>query len=194
MLAQEGIITVVVDARGTGGKGLSFKNCTYNKLGILESDDLIEFGEHLKLMPFTKEKHMAIWGWSYGGFLSCLTAFKAETYDVAISVAPVTNWLYYDAIYTERFMNTPENNMDGYTTTSPMYYANNFNGKLLLVHGTSDDNVHIQNSYGLQNVLIQEGIQFDFAVYPDKNHGIYGGNTRHHLYQKMTIFLTNYLR
>ena len=156
MLAEKGIITVIVDARGTGGKGTNFKNCTYQQLGKLESDDLNEIGEHIKLMPFVDQHHMAIWGWSYGGFLSTLTAFKSETYDVVISVAPVTNWLYYDAFYTERFMNTPQKNQEGYTATSPLYYVSDFNGKLLLVHGTADDNVHIQNSYALQSALINE--------------------------------------
>lgn len=190
MLAQNGYIVVSVDGRGTGGRGYEFRTCTYGRLGDLESTDQAEAARWLGRQPFVDSTRIGIFGWSYGGYLAalCITRW-ADIFKTAIAVAPVTNWKYYDNIYTERYMGTLETNPDGFDHQSPIRFAKNLKGHFLLIHGSADDNVHLQNSMELAAALIAAGKPFDMFIYPDKNHGIYGGLTRYHLYQKMTRFI-----
>ncbi len=190
LLASEGYMVVAVDGRGTGGRGEEFKKMTYGQLGYYESLDQIEAGKYLQTLPYVDGKRIGIWGWSYGGYMSSLCLFKApQIFSMAIAVAPVTNWRYYDTIYTERFMGLPQDNPSGYDDNSPINHVDGLQGKLLLIHGTGDDNVHVQNAVELAEKLIQAEKQFDMMLYPDKNHGIYGGNTRMHLYTLMTNYI-----
>ncbi|NKI26067.1 prolyl oligopeptidase family serine peptidase [Arenibacter sp. 6A1] len=190
MLADEGYIVVCVDGRGTGFKGRDFKKVTYKELGKYEVQDQIDAAKQLSELPYVDESRTGIWGWSYGGFMSTNCLLKGnDTFEMAIAVAPVTSWGFYDTIYTERFMRTPQENPSGYDDNSPFNYPELLKGKYLLVHGSSDDNVHVQNTMRMVEALVQANKQFDWAIYPDKNHGIYGGNTRLHLYTKMTNFI-----
>ncbi len=187
MLAQEGYIVAVIDPRGTGGRGEAFKKITYKQLGKYESADHLEGAKYLGSLPYIDKNRIGIWGWSYGGYMSSLAMFVGEgLYKAAIAVAPVTNWRFYDTIYTERYMDTPQNNADGYDNNSPTTHAAKLKGNYLLIHGTGDDNVHFQNAVTLQNVLIAEGKQFDSFYYPDRAHGIYRDNARMHLFVMMT--------
>ena len=190
MLAQQGYIVVCVDGRGTGLKGRDFKKVTQNELGKYEVQDQISAAKKLGELAYVDSERIGIWGWSYGGFMSSNCLFQgADIFDMAIAVAPVTSWRFYDTIYTERYMTTPQENASGYDTNSPMSHVDKLKGDFLLVHGSADDNVHVQNTTRLVEALIQANKQFDWAIYPDKNHGIYGGNTRLHLYTKMTNFI-----
>jgi dipeptidyl-peptidase-4 len=190
LLAQEGYLVVSTDPRGTMFRGRKFKHATYRQLGKLETEDFIGFAGHLASLPFVDGERIGIQGWSYGGFETLLCMTKgADAFNAGISVAPVTNWRYYDSIYTERFMTTPQENPDGYDANSPVTHAALLQGPLLLVHGSADDNVHFQNSMEMVNALVAAGKDFDFFVYPDRNHGIYGGNTRLHLYKMMLDFV-----
>ena len=191
MLAQKGMIVACVDGRGTGFKGRDFKKVTQNNLGKYEVEDQISIAKQLADLPFINKDKIGIWGWSFGGFMSTNCILKgSEIFSTAIAVAPVTSWRYYDTIYTERFLATPQENAKGYDENSPIHYADQLIGKYLLIHGTGDDNVHVQNTYSMVNALVKENKQFDLFVYPDRNHGIYEGqNTRLHLYTKMTNFL-----
>lgn len=194
LLATKGYLVVCVDGRGTGARGEEFRKCTYLKLGQLESDDQIEAAKYLKTLPAVDGDNIGIWGWSYGGFMSSLCLGKgADTFKAAISVAPVTNFKYYDSVYTERYMRTPEENPEGYAY-NPIKFAKNIKGKLLLMHGTADDNVHFQNAAELTEELVQNGIQFDMQFYVNRNHGIRGGNTTKHLYTRAINFLDNNLK
>lgn len=194
MLAQQGYIVACVDGRGTGYKGAKFKKVTQNDLGNLEVQDQIAAAKKLGELPYIDASRIGIWGWSYGGFMSSNCLFKGgDTFKMGIAVAPVTNWRFYDTIYTERYMTTPQENAKGYDDNSPINFVDGLKGKYLLVHGTADDNVHVQNTMQLVEALIQANKQFDWALYPDKNHGIYGGNTRLHLFRKMTDFVKNNL-
>lgn len=194
ILLQKGYIIVSVDGRGTGGKGANFKKSTYGNLGGYESDDQIAVAKQLAKLSYIDSSRIGIWGWSFGGYLSSLCLMKAnDVFKMAIAVAPVTSWRFYDSIYTERYLNTPQLNSEGYDKNSPITYADKLKGSFLLVHGTGDDNVHIQNSLKLQEALIKSNKQFTSFFYPDKNHGIYGGNTRLHLYQMMTDFIVKEL-
>ena len=189
MLANEGYWVVCVDNRGTGGQGRDFTKCTYLQLGKYETEDQIAAAKALAQLPNVDPGRIGIWGWSYGGFMAahCITQ-GSDVFKAAISVAPVTNWRFYDNIYTERYMRTPAENAEGYDANSPLSHASKLTGNYLLIHGTGDDNVHVQNSMRLAEELIQNNKEFDYMVYPDKNHGIYGGMTRIHLYTKMTKF------
>lgn len=190
LLAQHGFIVASCDPRGTPKRGRTFEHSTYKELGKLETEDFIDFGEHLGGLEYVDADHIGIQGWSYGGFMTLLSMTKgAEVFSAGISVAPVTNWRYYDTIYTERFMQTPSENARGYDDNSPVNHAEKLKGPLLLVHGSADDNVHYQNSMEMVNALVAAGKDFDFFVYPDRNHGIYGGNTRLHLYNMMLDFV-----
>ena len=190
MLAQEGYIIVCVDPRGTGLKGRDFKKMTQKELGKYEVEDQIAAAQALGERDYVDADRMGIWGWSYGGFMASNCIFQgADTFKMAIAVAPVTSWRFYDSIYTERYMTTPQENASGYDNNSPLSHVDKLEGKFLLVHGSADDNVHVQNSMRLIEALVQANKQFDWAIYPDKNHGIYGGNTRLHLYTKMTNFI-----
>lgn len=189
-LAQKGYIVACVDNRGTGGKGADFKKSTYLNLGKLEVKDQIEAAKYWGSLPYVDKTRIGIFGWSYGGYMSSNCLFQgADYFKTAIAVAPVTNWRFYDSIYTERFLRTPQENATGYDENSPVTYAKNLKGNFLLVHGTGDDNVHFQNSIALEDALIKANKQFQSFYYPNKNHGIYGGNTRLHLYTMMTGFL-----
>jgi dipeptidyl-peptidase-4 len=165
------------------------------QLGRYESDDMVEAAKYLGTLPYVDKNNMAIWGWSYGGFMTLLTMEKGgDLFKAGIAIAPVTNWRFYDTVYTERYMRTPEENPDGYDENSPLFHAKDIKGKLLIIHGSADDNVHIQNTYEMTERLVQAGVQFDMAIYTNRNHSIYGGNTRMHLYTKMTEFLKNQLK
>ncbi|ALM08046.1 peptidase S9 [Sediminicola sp. YIK13] len=190
MLAAEGYIIACVDGRGTGLKGRDFKKVTQLELGKYEVEDQITAATSLSDLPYIDENRTGIWGWSYGGFMSTNCLLKGnDVFEMAIAVAPVTSWSFYDTIYTERFMKTPAENPSGYDDNSPFNYPELLKGKYLLVHGSGDDNVHVQNSMRMIEALVQANKQFDWAIYPDKNHGIYGGNTRLHLFTKMTNFI-----
>ncbi|MFD2827638.1 S9 family peptidase [Leeuwenhoekiella polynyae] len=190
MLAQEGYIIVCVDPRGTGLKGRDFKKMTQKELGKYEVEDQIAAAQALGERDYVDADRIGIWGWSYGGFMASNCIFQgADTFKMAIAVAPVTSWRFYDSIYTERYMTTPQENASGYDKNSPLSHVDALEGKFLLVHGSADDNVHVQNTMRLIEALVQANKQFDWAIYPDKNHGIYGGNTRLHLYTKMTNFI-----
>jgi dipeptidyl-peptidase-4 len=189
-LAQKGYIIACVDNRGTGFRGSAFKKETYKELGKYETIDQIEVAKWLAQKNYVDPARIGIWGWSFGGYLSSLCITKgADVFSMAIAVAPVTSWRYYDSIYTERYLQTPQENPVGYDENSPIHFADKLKGKFLLVHGTADDNVHFQNSVLFSEALIQANKSFEQAYYPNKNHGIYGGNTRLHLYQKMTDFI-----
>lgn len=190
MLAQNGYIIFAVDNRGTGGKGKAFKNVVYKDLGNFEVQDQIEAAKWLGAQSFVDANRIGIWGWSYGGYNSALTLMKgADYFRAAISVAPVTHWKFYDTIYTERYMSTPQLNPEGYENSAVLTHTNKLKGKLLLVHGTGDDNVHFQNAVKLAEKLISEDKPFQTMFYPEKDHGIYGGKTRQHLYNMMTEFI-----
>ena len=194
MLAQNGYIVACVDNRGTGGKGSEFKKITYKELGKLETVDQINAAKYFGKLDYIDEKRIGIQGWSYGGYMSSLAITKgADIFSLAIAVAPVTNWRYYDNIYTERYMQTPQENSNGYDSNSPINHVDKLKGHYLLIHGGADDNVHVQNSMEMISALVKANKQFDLFIYPDKNHGIYGGNTRFHLYKKMTDFILNNL-
>lgn len=189
-LASKGIIVVCVDGRGTGARGEAFRKCTYMRMGELESRDQVEAAQALGELPYIDKSRIAIWGWSFGGYntLMALTVGNG-TFKVGIAVAPPTDWRFYDTVYTERFMRTPQENFEGYNATSPLLRAKELKGKLLLIHGTADDNVHFMQSLEYAEALVQAGIQFDMHVYKDRNHGISGGNTSYHLYTKMSNYL-----
>src|SRR6056297_885109 len=189
-LASQGYIVACVDGRGTGLKGCDFKKITQKELGKYEVEDQIAAAQKLSELPYIDENRTGIWGWSYGGFMSTNCLLKGnDTFEMAIAVAPVTSWRFYDTIYSERYMQTPQENPTGYDDNSPFNYPELLKGKYLLVHGSGDDNVHVQNTMRMIEALVQANKQFDWAIYPDKNHGIYGGNTRLHLYTKMTNFV-----
>jgi len=190
MLTQQGYIVACVDNRGTGARGAEFKKCTYQQLGKLETVDQIEANRYLAGLPYVDGSRIGIFGWSYGGYMSSLCLLKgADDFKMAIAVAPVTNWRYYDSIYTERYMRTPQENASGYDDNSPINHVEKLKGKYLLIHGSGDDNVHYQNTMEMTNALVNANKQFDLFIYPNKNHGIYGGYTRLHLFTKMTNFI-----
>lgn len=190
MLASKGYIVACVDGRGTGFKGRDFKKSTYLNLVKYETEDQISAATLLSKRPYIDAERTGIWGWSFGGHMASNSILKGnEVFEMAIAVAPVTSWRFYDTVYTERFLRTPEENPAGYDDNSPFNYPELLKGKFLLVHGSGDDNVHLQNSMRFAESLIQANKDFDWAIYPDKNHGIYGGNTRIHLYHKMTKFV-----
>lgn len=189
-LAAEGYLVACVDPRGTGARGEEFRKSTYMQLGKLESDDQIEAAKYLGSQSYCDAERIAIWGWSYGGFMSASCLSKGEgTFKVGIAVAPVTNWRYYDSVYTERYMRRPQENAKGYDENSPVNMADKLTGRLFLIHGTADDNVHYQNTMEYVDQLVKADKQFDMFVYPNRNHNIAGGNTRMHLYQMMSDYL-----
>lgn len=189
-LAANGIIVVCVDGRGTGTRGEAFRKCTYLRMGEKESQDQVEAAQALGQYPYIDAGRMAIWGWSFGGYNTLMALSVGHgTFKVGIAVAPPTDWKYYDTVYTERYMRTPQENFDGYAATSPLKKVKDLEGKLLLIHGTADDNVHFMQSMEYAEALVQAGKQFDMHVYKDRNHGISGGNTRYHLYTKMSNYL-----
>ncbi|MEI7811725.1 MAG: S9 family peptidase [Ignavibacteria bacterium] len=194
MLAQKGCVIVSVDCRITGGKGEQAKRWAYRNLGKWEINDIIETAKYLKTLNYVDSERLGIWGWSYGGYISALSILKATDYfKTAVAVAPVTHWKFYDSVYTERYMLTPELNPDGYEESSPLNAVDKLKGKFLLIHGMADDNVHFQNSAELVNKLVAANKQFSVMYYPDCGHGINGGNARVHLYNLMTDYFLNNL-
>jgi dipeptidyl-peptidase-4 len=190
MLVQKGYIVAVIDSRGTGGRGEQFKKLTYKQLGKYELEDHIAGAKFLSTLEYVDDSRIGIWGWSYGGYMSSLAMTKgAGTFKMGIAVAPVTNWRFYDTIYTERYLQTPQLNASGYDDNSPSTHANKLQGNFLLIHGTGDDNVHFQNSVVLQDALINAGKQFTSFYYPDKHHGIQGAQTKYHLYTMMLNYV-----
>ena len=190
LLASKGYIVVSVDNRGTGGKGSEFRKSTYAQLGKLECEDQIDAAKYLSTQSYIDPARIGIWGWSFGGYLTSLCMTKgADVFKSGIAVAPVTNWRFYDSIYTERYLKLPSENASGYDENSPVTFADRLKGNYLLVHGTGDDNVHFQNAVSMVNALVKANKKFDSFYYPDKNHGISGGNTRNHLYGMMTEFV-----
>lgn len=189
-LAQQGFIVISVDNRGTQFRGRDFKNSTYMNLGKLETEDQTDAAKYLQTLSYVDANRIGIMGWSYGGYMSSLCLLKSsDVFKMAIAVAPVTNWRFYDSIYTERFMRTPQENPSGYDDNSPIHFADRLKGKYLLIHGMADDNVHFQNAVEMTDALVNANKQFDFFAYPNRNHGIYGGLTRLHLYTKMSDFI-----
>lgn len=190
MLAQNGYVVVCFDGRGTGGRGAHFKKQTYRNLGHMECEDACEAARYFGKQSWIDENRIGIFGWSFGGYLSTLSILKGhDVFKSAIAVAPVITWRYYDNIYTERFLQRPQDNPRGYDENSPLNFANLLEGNYLLIHGTGDDNVHFQNAVDMVTALETAGKQFEFRIYPNKNHSIYGGNTRLNLYQLMTDFI-----
>ena len=192
MLAQKGYIVVSVDNRGTGARGIAFKKIIYKNLGHWEVNDQIEGAKYLGSLSYIDKDRIGIFGWSYGGYMSSLCIFKGnDVFKMAIAVAPVTHWKFYDTIYTERYMQTPQINPEGYEKSAPLNYAKDLKGNYLLIHGTSDDNVHFQNSVALANELIAHNKQFEMMLYPGRYHGIRrrAPNTQEHIYTLMTNFL-----
>ncbi len=192
LLAQKGFIVVSVDNTGTGYRGEEFKKKTYLQLGKFEIEDQIDAAKYIGSMPFVDKNNIGHWGWSYGGFMSSLAITKgADVFSAAVAVAPVTSWRYYDNIYTERYMRTPQENPKGYDDNSPINHTDKIKGKYLIVHGTADDNVHFQNATQMITALVKSDIDFESAYYPNKNHGISGGldNTSFHLWSKMTNWI-----
>ena len=190
LLAQQGYIIACVDGRGTGFKGADFKRVTQKELGKYEVEDQIDAAKKLGELPYIDASRIGIWGWSYGGFMSSYALFKGnDVFKMAIAVAPVTSWRFYDSVYTEKFMTTPQENPSGYDDNSPINHVEKLKGNFLLIHGSSDDNVHVQNTMRMVEALVKANKQFEWMIYPDKNHSISGGNTRLHLYTKMTNYI-----
>jgi dipeptidyl-peptidase-4 len=190
LLCEEGYIVVCMDNRGTQGRGRQFKHSTYLQLGKLETIDQINFAKYLGNMSYVDKSRIGFQGWSFGGYMASLMISKgSDVIKTAIAVAPVTNWKYYDNIYTERFLRQPKDNKSGYEDNSPTNFVKDIKGHFLLIHGSADDNVHMQNSMELANAMVKNNIPFDFMIYPNKNHGIYGGLTRLHIYTKMLKFV-----
>ncbi|MES2379958.1 MAG: S9 family peptidase [Bacteroidota bacterium] len=188
-LANKGYIIFCADARGTGFKGEEFKKCTYLNLGKYEIEDQIDLAKQLGKLAYVDANRIGFWGWSFGGYMASLAISKgADVFKAAIAVAPVTNWRYYDNIYTERYMRTPQKNGKNYDDNSPINHVDKIKGNYLIIHGTADDNVHFQNTVEMLDAMIKKNIRFDSEFYPNKNHGISGGKTRYHLYNKMFNF------
>jgi dipeptidyl-peptidase-4 len=194
MLVQKGYIVAVIDTRGTGARGEAFKKMTYKQLGKLELEDHLAGAKYLAGLNYVDGSRIGIWGWSYGGYMASLAMTKgAGVFKLGIAVAPVTNWRFYDTIYTERFLQTPQLNASGYDDNSPLTHAAKLQGNFLLIHGTGDDNVHYQNSVLFEDALINAGKQFQSFYYPDKHHGIQGAKTRLHLYTMMANYVVEKL-
>lgn len=193
-LAQQGFIVVSVDGRGTGGRGADFEKCTYLKIGDLESKDQVEAALYLGSLPFVDKDRIGIWGWSYGGFNTLMSMSEGRgVFRAGVAIAPPTSWRFYDSIYTERYMRTPKENPDGYDV-NPIVRAHKLHGALLLCHGTADDNVHPQNSYEYAEALVQADKDFSELYYTNRNHSIYGGNTRNHLLRQVANFFVTELK
>lgn len=188
-LASQGFMVACVDGRGTGARGAEFERQTYRRLGVKESEDQIAAARYLATLPYVDGARMAIWGWSFGGYNTLMALTGGDVFKVGIAVAPVTDWKFYDSVYTERYMRTPKENKEGYMAASALERAGNLKGKLLIITGSADDNVHPQNTYEFTEALVQKDIPFDMHVYTNRNHFINGGNTSLHLYRKMADYL-----
>lgn len=188
-MADRGYISVCVDGRGTGGRGAEFEKCTYLFLGVKESHDQVEAAKYLGTLPYVDGSRIGIWGWSFGGYNTLMSMSEgSNVFKAGVAIAAPTDWRYYDSVYTERFMRTPKENGDGYDAGSAIKRAPKMHGSLLLIHGTADDNVHLQNMAEYSEALVQAGIQFDEHIYINRNHGISGGNTRNHLMNRVANF------
>ncbi|MFR9165563.1 MAG: S9 family peptidase [Dysgonomonas sp.] len=187
-LANQGFIVACVDGRGTGARGEEFRKCTYMNLGIKESDDQIEAAKYFGTLPYVDSNRIAIWGWSYGGYNVLMSMSRGNVFKAGVAIAPVTDWRFYDSVYTERFMRTPQQNMSGYDAASAIKIANKLHGNLLLIHGSADDNVHFQNTMEYANALIAADKQFDMVVFPDREHSILGSKNRTYLYKKVVDY------
>lgn len=193
-MASLGYVVACVDGRGTGGRGSEFQKCTYLNLGVKEAKDQVEAAKYLGGLPYVDKGRIGIWGWSFGGYMTIMSMSEGTpVFKAGVAVAAPTDWKYYDTVYTERFMRTPKENAEGYKAASAFSRADNLHGNLLLVHGMADDNVHFQNCTEYAEHLVQLGKQFDMQIYTNRNHGIYGGNTRNHLYTRLTNFFLNNL-
>jgi dipeptidyl-peptidase-4 len=193
-LAQEGYIVVSVDGRGTGGRGEEFRKLTYLQMGKYETIDMVEAAKYLGSLPYIDARRIGVWGWSFGGYMTLMCMTRGNgIFKTGVAVAPVTNWRYYDNIYTERYMRTPQENPQGYDDNAPINFVDGFKGKLLIIHGTGDDNVHAQNTFEFIERLVQADKDFDMLLYTNRNHGIYGGNTRNHLFRNITEFILDNL-
>lgn len=190
ILPSKGYIVVCVDPRGTGARGEEWRKCTYLNLGVKEIEDQIAAAKWLGQQSYVDAKRIGLYGWSFGGYMTLMGLCHGQgVFKIGVAVAPVADWSFYDTIYTERFMRTPQENPTGYKASSVLEVAKNLQGKLLLIHGSADDNVHVQNAMDFTDLLVSEGIPFDMAIYKDRNHGIYGGNARNHLYKRIISFL-----
>ena len=193
-MASKGYLIVCVDGRGTGGRGAEFAKCTYLNLGVKEAQDQVETAKHMAAQPYVDKSRIGIWGWSFGGYMTIMSMSEGTPiFKAGAAVAAVTDWRFYDTVYVERFMRTPQQNAEGYKAGSAFTRAANLNGRLLLVHGMADDNVHFQNCAEYSECLVQADKQFDMQVYTNRNHGIHGGNTRYHLFTRLTEFFLNNL-
>ena len=194
-MADRGFISVCVDGRGTGGRGAAFEKCTYLNLGVKEARDQVEAALYLGSLPYVDAKNIGIWGWSFGGY-NTLMAMSEGTpvFKAGVAIAAPTDWRFYDTVYTERFMRTPKENMEGYEASSAMNRVNNLHGALLLMHGTADDNVHLRNASEYSEALVQADKQFDMHIYTNRNHSIRGGNTTKHLLTRVTNFFIEHLK
>lgn len=194
-LTEKGYITVCVDGRGTGGRGSDFEKCTYKSIGVKEAKDQVETAKYLSSLPYIDSKNIGIWGWSYGGYNTLMSMSEGTpVFKAGIAVAPPTDWRFYDSVYTERFMRTPKENMEGYEASSAINRVDNLNGELLLVHGTADDNVHLRNNTEYAEALVQADKQFEMQLYTNRNHSIFGGNTTKHLFTRITNFFDKNLK
>ena len=193
-LASQGFLVACVDGRGTGARGADFERVTYCSLGVKESADQTAAANYLASLPYVDSKNIAIWGWSFGGYNVLMSMTGSDIFKAGIAVAPVSDWKFYDTIYSERYMRTPKENHDGYVASSALERAKNLKGNLLIITGSADDNVHPQNTYEFTEALVQNDIPFDMAVYTNRNHFINGGNTSQHLYRKMVNFLNANLK
>lgn len=194
-LADLGYVTVCVDGRGTGGRGAEFEKCTYLQLGIKESKDQVYTANYLATLPYIDGSRIGIWGWSYGGYNTIMSMSEGSAaFKAGVAVAAPTDWRFYDTVYTERFMRTPKENMEGYEATSAMNRANQLQGNLLLIHGTADDNVHLRNVMEYSEALVEADKQFDMHIYTNRNHGIYGGNTTYHLLTRVVNYFNAHLK
>jgi dipeptidyl-peptidase-4 len=191
MLTQRGYVVMSVDNRGTGARGRAFKKIIYRQMGVIETRDQAAAARAIwRMYPWVDSTRVGIWGWSYGGFMALNTILQfPDVYRTALAVAPVTHWKFYDTIYTERYNGLPRDNTVGYDRGSPLTYAANLRGNLLIVHGTGDDNVHYQNTETMVNALVAANRPFQLMTYPNRNHGISGGNTTRHLYELLTRFV-----
>ncbi|EJX07059.1 hypothetical protein EVA_04830 [gut metagenome] len=193
-MASQGFIIVCVDGRGTGGRGAEFEKCTYLNLGVKEAEDQVETALYMGSLPYVDKNRIGIWGWSFGGYMTIMSMSEGRpVFKAGVAVAAVTDWNYYDTIYGERFMRTPKENHEGYQASSAFKRADKLHGHLLLVHGMADDNVHYQNCAEYAEHLVQLNKPFDMQVYTNRNHGIYGGKTRLHLYTKLTDYFKSHL-
>ena len=195
-MACEGFIMVCVDGRGTGGRGTEFGKCTYLKIGQYEPGDQVETAKYLGTLPYVDKENIGIWGWSFGGYNTIMSMSQPDAvFKAGVAVAAPTDWRFYDTIYTERYMRTPKENKEGYDQGSAIVNASKLNGKLLLVHGTADDNVHLRNMIRYIHALTQANKKFETALYPDSNHSIYyGNNTRYHLFERIAEFFKENLK